>query len=258
MTRLDCAAVDELDAAYALGAVPEDEARAIEEHLAACEEPHAGLRVALDVDGIMVGSLAPIEPRPQLRDRLMATIAATPQAAALPAPATPAPPVAVAPPRPQPVEQRRGWLEWLSPGWARGLAAAALVGVVALGGWNAVLQGQLSDQRRAMDAVADAVAAGGSAYRVEGEAGSGWLVADDTTATFIGADLADPGNRIMELWLIDADGTPVAAGVMESVDDLAIARLDQSIAGYTTFAVTLEASFVEAPTGPPVMVGSLQ
>lgn len=257
MTRLDCAAVDELDAAFSLGALPDDEARAVAEHLRTCREPHAALRSAFDVGGLLIGALAPVEPRPQLRERLMATIAATPQGGPIPATTT-VPRQRPAPERSVPAEPRRGWLDWLSPGWARGLAAAALVGVVALGGWNAVLQGQLSDQRRAMDAVAEAVAAGGSAYRVEGEAGSGWLVANDETATFIGADLADAGDKIMELWLIDADGTPEAAGVMESVDDLAIAQLDQSIAGYATFAVTLEDSFVEAPTGAPVMVGSLQ
>lgn len=257
MTRPDCAAIGELDAAFALGAVEPREARAITEHLAACDEPHAELRHALSAGTVLSAALPPMQPRPQLRERLMTSIAAMPQEHRAPR----ATPRGVEPARREvrgeAPAHRGGWLDWLSPGWARGLAAASLVGLVVLAGWNVALQGEISAQQRAMTAVADAISQGAAAYRVEGEAGSGWLVADEEHATFIGADLPDPGDGILELWLIDAAGTPVPVGTVEPADELAVARLERPISGFTTFAITVEEEYVEAPTGTPIMVGTL-
>lgn len=256
MTRFDCAAVDELDAAYTLGAVAPGEARAVEEHLADCRQPHAELRADLGAELVLAAALPPVTPRPELRDRLMASIDRTPQVHAASGPEQPRGAARRAPT--EAPGERHGWLDWLSPGWARGVAVAAVVAVVALGGWNAALRGQLSQQDRAIALVADAVASGATAYRIAGDAGAGWLVADGQQATFIGADLTQPpSGDIMELWLIDESGTPVAAGVLDPAATLAVSRLAIPIDDYAMLAITVEDAYVDAPTSDPVMVGEL-
>src|SRR5690349_9685671 len=132
--RISCAAVDELAAAYLFGAAERDEERAVTEHLASCREPHAELRDGLGGDLLAMG-LEPIEPRPELRDRLMATVARTRQDHV-----TGREVVTAAP--------RRGAFDWLTAGWARGMVAAAAVVVIALGAWNIGLQGQLDASRQ--------------------------------------------------------------------------------------------------------------
>jgi len=247
---MDHAAVDELGAAYALDALEPDEARAVREHLATCSEPHAELRALLGADQILAASLEPVEPSPALRERVMASIERTAQDRA----AVVREPVAAESPR------RGGWLDWLSPRVARPLAVAAVVALVAVGAWGVTLQSQLAERDRALRAVADAIADGQTAFRVEGTAGRGYVVdTPGSGAALVVADLAAlPADRIYELWLLDAAGAPVAVGTFTPSDgELAVVELERDLAGFTTFAVTVEASRVDAPTSDPVMVAPL-
>jgi anti-sigma factor RsiW len=159
----DCARVEELAGAIALGALTADEHDAVRAHLETCERPHAEVRSASGAGVVLASALQPVEPSPALRDRLMASAASTPQEHG----ARTAQRAAAAEPPP-----RRGWLDWLSPGWARGLAAAAVVAVVALGAWNVSLQSQLTGSQRVTQALASATAV----YQVTGEAGRGLLI----------------------------------------------------------------------------------
>ena len=253
--RLDCQAVDELDAAFALGALPPDEARAIADHLATCSQPHAQLRAFVGAGEALAMSADPVRPGSELRDRVMASVAQTPQEH-------------VAAPRREATIQDRasdrasdgGWLSWLSPRVARPLAAAAVVAALAVAGWNIVLQGQVGERDRALRAVAVAISSGEAAFRVDGAAGRGYVVeTPGSGAALVVADLATlPANRIYELWLLDAAGAPVAVGTFTPGGDaVAVVPLDRGLTGYATFAVTVEASRVTAPTGTPVMVGKL-
>jgi anti-sigma-K factor RskA len=232
--RLDCRAVDELDAALALGALPRDEMRAASEHLATCDQPHAQLRAFLGVGQVLSMSLEPVTPRPALRDRLMASIA--------------------------PATARRGWLDWLSPAVARPLAVAAVAVVLAVGAWNLTLTSQLDQRDRALRAVAEAISGGEVAFRVAGSAGRGYVV--DTPgvgAALVIADLeALPSDQLYELWLIDAAGTPVAVGTFTpTTGAVAVVEVDRDLSGFATFAVTIEAERVDAPSGAPVIAGSV-
>lgn len=246
--RLDCRAVDELDAPFALRAIEWDEARAVELHLATCSEPHDKLRAMVVTSDALGLGLGAAEPSLALRDRLMSTVSRTPQ-------------------EHRPHEDRdvavarRGWLDWLSPRVARPLALAAVVAVLAVGAWNLGLQSQIGERDRALRAVADALAGGEAAFRVEGSAGSGYLV--DTPgigASLVIAEMAAlPADRLYELWLLDAAGTPVAVGTFTpSATGIAVVPVERDLAGMTTFAVTVEAERVEAPTGEPVMTGSVE
>jgi anti-sigma-K factor RskA len=244
--EMTCSQVDELAGAFALGAMDADEQAALRAHVATCDQPHLELRDAPGVGLLLAASLDPVTPSPALRDRLMATIDRMPQT-----PATPALPHAA----------RRGWLDWLSPRVARPLALAAAVALLAVGVWNVSLQSQLGQRDAALRAVADAISGGEVAFRVDGSAGRGYVV--DTHgegAALVVADLADlPADRLYELWLLDASGAPVAVGTFSPTDAaVAVVAVERDLTGYATFAVTVEAQRVAAPSTTPVMIGDLR
>ena len=254
MRPLDHAAVDELGAALALGALEPDELQAVTEHLESCPQPHAELRSLLGAGDVLAASLEPVPPSTGLRDRLMRTVSTTAQehiTAATAARPTAAPAI----------ERRRGrLLDWFSPNLARGLAVAAVMVAIAFGIWNVSLQGQVSARDQALRAVAQAIASGQTAFRVNGAGGAGYLVADQNgTATFVGANLARlNANQIYELWLIGSDNKPVAVGTFTpSTDAVAVVPLERRISGFAVFAVTAEAHRVDAPTSQPVMTAKL-
>jgi anti-sigma-K factor RskA len=239
--RLDCRAFDELDGALVLGAVTPEEARAALDHLASCDQPHERLHELLGASEALAMSLDPVVPDPGLRDRVMASIERTPQEHRA------TPPVARAPE----AGQGRGWLGWLSPRIARPLAVAAVVGLVAVGGWNLSLQSQVAQRDRALQAVAEAISGGAVAFRVDGSGGRGYVVeTPGTGAALVIADLASlPSDKLYELWLLDAAGTPVAVGTFTPGGDaLAVVRLERDLSGFATFAVTVEAERLDAPS----------
>lgn len=246
--RFSCEDVDELAGALALGAVDADEARAAREHLSTCPEPHAALRSLLGADAVLSNSLEPIQPSAALRDRLMSSVADLRRADA---PGTAGP--AAEPP------SRSGWLDWLSPRVARPLAVAAVAALVAVGVWGASLSGQLADRDRALRSVADAIAGGQAAFRVEGDAGRGYVIdTPGSGATFVVADVGSlPADRLYELWLIGPSGAVDVGTFHPGADAVAVVPVDRDLSGFDTFAVTVEAQRVSAPTSDPIMKGSL-
>ena len=247
MSEMTHRQVEELAGAFALGALDPDDDAAMRAHMADCREEHPEVESALGAGMVMAESLEPAGPSAALRDRLMATIERTPQ--------THRQPVAAPPP-----SSRHGWLDWLSPRVARPLAVAAVAVVIAIGAWNVSLQSQLGQRDAALRAVANAISGGEVAFRVTGDAGRGYVV--DTPgegAALVVADLrALPADRLYELWLIDAGGTPVAVGTFTSTDgEVAVVPLERDLTGYAVFAVTVEAERSVAPSGTPVMVGEL-
>ena len=240
--ELDCAAVDELAAAYALGAVDSEEDRAIGEHLATCDEPHDEARAALEGAATVAASLEPVSPSAGLRDRLMASVASTPQDHRAPAARAA-----------QPIEEpRRPW--WRVAPLATAVAAIAVVAAVGLGAWGLSMRGELNDRDAALEAVASADAI----YAASGAAGTGWVVESGDQAMFMARDLAPlPTGSIYELWLIGPDGEPTAVGTMADTAGVALVRLEEPLAGSTTFAVTVESERVDSPTSEPVLVAPL-
>jgi anti-sigma-K factor RskA len=245
---MTCNDVEELAAAFALGAVAPEEEAALRAHLADCEQPHLEIRNALGAGTLLAASLDPVTPSPALRGRVMATIERTPQVHQQSAPASPSP-------------RRRGLLDWLSPRVARPLALAAAVALLAVVVWNVSLQSQLGQRDAAIRAVANAISGGEVAFRVDGSGGRGYVV--DTPgkgAALVVADLAGlPAHRLYELWLIDASGMPVAVGTFNpSEDAVVVVPVERDLTGFATFAVTVEAVRVAAPSGSPVMIGDLR
>jgi anti-sigma-K factor RskA len=246
--RFSCQGVDELAGALAIGAVDADEARAAREHLASCPEPHAELRSLLGAEAVLAAGLEPINPSAGLRDRLMSSVGELPRRQ-------------VAAPAPSQSERpaRRGWLDWLSPQVARPLAVAAVAAFVAVGVWGVTLNGQLGERDRALRDVAAAISRGQAAFRVEGGAGRGYVVdTPGSGASFVVADLGSlPADRLYELWLIGPDGAVDVGTFRPGANAVAVVPVDRDLSGFTTFAVTVEAQRVSAPTTDPVMVGQI-
>jgi anti-sigma-K factor RskA len=244
MSAMSCVQVDELAGAYAVGAAEADEDRAISEHLATCDRPHAEARELIGAGGAMALAEAAVAPSPALRDRLMATVATTAQEHR---------PAAVAPVREHEQEPKRPW--WRMQPILAGVAAVGLALAVGLGAWGLSLNAQLAEREDALRAVANAEAA----YAVSGSAGGGWVIESGDVAHFVAEDLAElPADHIYELWLLDEAGTPTAVGTLEDPDDLVVVALEHDLAGAATFAVTVEPHRVEAPTSEPVLVASLE
>lgn len=245
--RIECREVDELAAAYALGALDPGEERAVSAHLDSCGRPHTEARAMLDGAAVLQASVEPVAPPPALRDRLMATVAATPQDHAVPAGPMTGPSY-----EPARTAQRPWWQ--LRP-VSSALAAAGLVAAIGLGAWGVTLNRELAER----DAALRAVAAADAIHAATGEAGTGWVIEQGEQAMFMADGLADlPAGRLYELWLIDDSGTASAVGTLTDTSDIALVELESGLANATTFAVTVEAERVEAPTSEPVLVASLE
>jgi anti-sigma-K factor RskA len=244
---MNCTTVDELAAAYALGGVDADEERTLSAHLETCDQPHAEARELIGVGAVLVAAAEPVRPSPQLRDRLLATVAATPQDHR---------PVLDRSPAREPIFATPTSIPW----WRRvaspmALAAVALAAAIGLGVWNVGLGQQVAQRDQALRAIAGADAV----HQVAGSAGSGLLLDDGGTAIFVAEDLADlPSGSLYELWLIGSDGVPVAVGTVTDAAGVALVTLERGIGEATTFAVTVETERVSAPTTDPVLVASLE
>jgi hypothetical protein len=234
-----------LAAAYVLGALEPAEEAAVREHLQTCAERHHEFAELGGVVPYLVElpGLELVEPPASLRDRIMAAAAAdlaerTATASPVPAESTPrlaeapaasaaspvaAPPPAAASPGPTlpfPSAAERSAPRRTSPlAWAARIAA--VVAIVILGGWNLVLQGQLSDARaydRAVAAVIDAAGKPGSQIVVltptKDSRGAGIAaVAPDGSVVMAMRDLpATAGSQVYEAWVIAA-GSPAPVPV---------------------------------------------
>ena len=213
------------------------------EHLATCDQPHAEARDLIGADVALAASAPEVSPSTGLRDRLMATVAETPQEHLPQAEAA----ISTVPEG----EPRRPW--WRMQPVAMGIAAVALLLVIGLGAWGVTLNAQLAEREDALRAVASA----NTAFAVSGSAGRGWVIESGDVAQFVAVDLAEPpSGPIYELWLLDAEGNPTAGGTVDDADDRIVVPLEQDLANATPFAVTAEPHRVESPTSAPVLVGS--
>jgi len=251
--ELSCDAVEQLAAAYGLGAVEADTDDAVSAHLVSCRDAHGRARELIASAALVPLALAPERPSAVLRSRLLSTIATVPRAG----PAQPEPAGRDASRRrataPIP-EARRSW--WRSPPLSAATALAAGVALTAAigGAWAA----NLSTQVAADDDALRAVTAADALHPVAGTAGMGWLIESDGQLRFLVAELASlPDGQVYALWLRDPSGAPTPVGTMTDVDDFALVPLEHAVAGASSFVVTIEHGRVASPTSEPVLVAAL-
>jgi hypothetical protein len=205
-----CDEVRDLAAGFVLGALEPAESRAVREHLATCPEAHRELAELGGVVPYLNESLLadPVEPPASLRDRVLASAAAELPAAA-------AQPAARIPFRRPAAAARRGAGAF---DWA--LRIAAVVAIVALAGWNLLLQGRLDaarDYEVAVSAVVEAAGEPGAMTVIltptDGEARGIAAVRVDGSVVLAARNLGPTsGSQVYETWVIVGDTGPVAVG----------------------------------------------
>jgi anti-sigma-K factor RskA len=248
-SSLSCEEVDELAAAYALDALPADEAEAVEEHAATCRmRDHAELREFAETVATLPLLVPPAVPPPDLGDRIIS-------AARLDATAAVLPEESVVPIR----RRERQWLPYA-------LAAALAVLAVGLAGWgvsqrNALLSARQDQQRQA--AVLALLQSAGPVLRTPDTASvpAGFLIEpkSGTGPSFYLMNWPSPAaGRTYQAWYI-AGGKPVSAGVFGgSPGGLQVVQLAPLPAGAQAFAVTEEPPGGSSqPTTEPLFVRPL-
>jgi anti-sigma-K factor RskA len=237
--------MEDVVAAYALGACDDEERELVEAHLLACPDccelarrlSRTVAAVALSVDQV----------RPP--DRLRAGILAAARAGQAPEPEPDEPRILTLPLSDErPARPRRRFpLQWTA------VAALALV-LVGLGAWNVALNQALN--------------APPARYSI---AGTGSLAgASGTVTEFRRQDAAlvdltgmpqPPAGKVYQLWLIDGSGRPTSGGTfVPSVDGTARVGVNRPMSGVKAVAVTQEAGPAGAPaptTQKPELAGQL-
>jgi anti-sigma factor RsiW len=230
---LTCDEVVEMAGSFVLGALDPASDAAVRAHLAACPESHEEMAELGGAVVALAESVPIVEPPAGLKARIMAAAAAdlaaraaTPPAALAAEPVRAAEPVPAAEParaaQPTPfptATEREARRSRASTGsWV--LRIAAVVAIVALGGWNLLLQGQVNTAKtyeQNVAAVLEVAAKPGSLTAIltaDGGSGSGLAaVSASGTVTLAMQDLAPTtGSTVYTAWVIGADGVPVPLG----------------------------------------------
>ena len=281
---MTCDDVRDLAPAFVLGALSRDDEAAVRSHLAECTAAHAEIDELGGTAQAMALTSDPIEPPVELRERIMAAAAATPQLpAGIEATAGASPTVArgstaapgssddrTAPRRDVlrgdvvafPADRRRT----AAAAWA--VRIAAVLAIVALAGWNLVLQGQLGAERDADAAVAAVlrVAAQPGAESAilrpatpGGPEGVAALSADGSMSIAVRNLVPTSGSQVYEAWFIPTGGAPIPVGSFTVGSSGAGAMTGGRTPGGVgaTIALTLEPTAGStAPTGPIVTSGT--
>lgn len=232
--------VHHLVTAYALDALDDRERELFESHLAGCAE----CRAELDGFEPVISGLARAQataPPADLKARVLAQVAETPQLAPVGESPGSAPVVSLS-------DRRRRPVVWLASAAAVALLVVGAVALVGLRGGETV-----DDVRAAPDAVTvslPATADAGAPAIVE----IVWSDSRDQVAVFADG-LPDPGpGFVYELWAI-AGGAPVPAGLFEP-DDGSI----RDVADVTDFADEAPAAWgitIEPDGGSPAPTGDI-
>ncbi len=253
---MTCEELEELAGALALGATSPEETQAAHEHLAACSRPHRSVRELAATAVLLAEAVEPVEPPPDLRDRILAVARGTADRVPRSRAERPFRAPAVRGER-RPVGPR------VRPGW---WAAAVLLLALGLSLWNVELrrvldrrEAQLTAQQRVIDAVARgalvvpftaAPGLGGARGAVVWEAGQQPIV------VFEGLP-QPPRGRVYQLWAIRA-GRPEDLGMTfrPGADGRFLTVLPE-LSAVEAVAVTVETGHVPQPTSPPVLTAEM-
>ena len=179
-------------AAYLLGALPADEARALERHIEGCErcrERERWLRSAVD---LLPSSVEQIQPPPELRERLMATVRAEAEEAREP--------------RRSDTSERTSLWERLRFGLRPATAALAAVLIVAAGITGFVIGGGDDDGEGTMTVI-------------QAQKGAASLERRGDEGTLQVERLRPRTDSVYQVWIARAGRDPESAGVFDVRSD---------------------------------------
>lgn len=241
-----------LSGAYAVDALEPDERMLFEQHLATCADCRAEV-ASLREAASLLAETSEVPPPPGLRDKLLAEIATV----------RPLPPEVSGPERTDigttvPLAPRR---RRLRPALAAAAAVAALIGggvVVATQPWqdDSGSQTQLTAAERVLNApdaqrVTQEFPGGASATVVRSKSeGRAVIVTSKMPAA--------PNGKVYELWLQDAAGSMVPAGLMPPKSDQTV-LLDGDASGARAVGITVEPEGgSDRPTSDPIALFQLE
>ena len=229
--------VRSLIAAYALGAVPEDEVGMIRDHILSCDRCMAEADGFADVTSTLALSVDPVDLPAGFADRVLRQA------------------VPVETPRVQAAPARRGWWTRFGAAGAAAMTAAALI----LGLLFVDARLDVARERKVLAAVLDR-----NGIELTGDGVSATAVDVDGRSVFAVSGLDDaPEGKTYQLWLMRGSKCPsnepasceiVSAGTFEVADGVAIMELDHEVSDWDHSAVTVERDGgVDAPTSAPVV-----
>jgi anti-sigma-K factor RskA len=225
----------ELIAGYALDALdPDDRARA-KRLFETSEEAREELRALTEVAAAMATAAVGPAPRPELRERILATARAESRNVV-----------------PLDVHRRSRAAPVL--GAVSAVAAAVAIGV---GVWGASTSADLDEAREALarERAVAAVLADPAARAVSLDAGEGRLVVGrDGRAVLVLDELgAAPAGKTYEVW-VAADGAPVPAGLFDGDASRDLVPVEEPVGEGARVLVTIEREGgVDAPTSDPIV-----
>ena len=281
-----------LTGAYALNALDDDERLRFEGSLAYGHPTAQEARELAETAALLAAGATPVAPPPDLKARLMAQIATTPQLdAAQEAPPTPSdagsPPkdagspssVAGSPaPAPEPeatvtaIGERRRRAPWPAPTrWLAAAAAALFVAAAGAGLWGLQVRQerdeallQLAQAANAPTAVMGRILAAPDAkVREVSVPGGGTMLIVHSQREAVGGVMAvgmqaPPPGHVYELWLADEAGAMHPAGIMPGGDGATWNELRGGIGSSKALGVSVEpVGGSPAPTTEPIVVAEL-
>jgi anti-sigma-K factor RskA len=240
---MNCAEAEELLGAYALEALPEEEARRVEDHLRTCAEHRAAAAELRRTSALLPLTVEEGNPSPELRARIIEAVKATP-----------AEPVAAA-------REARGTtvvpLRRIArfPTWAgrasRLAVAAAIALALGVGGLIGYQLGHSAQAQVAYTFQGDPTAAPGAEARLV-------YFKDRKQAVVAVSGLPRLGSgQVYEMWLIK-NGVPVDKGISTSETGDLAAQVSGDLSQFQQFAITIEPGEQQLPTTKPILVGNLQ
>lgn len=233
---------DELKDAYALGALPEQERRELEEYLAAHPERQAEIDELGNVASLLALSPQEQEPPPELRRSIMDVVEAEAQ---------------------RPPARTRSWLagvrELLSVK-NLALAAAALL-VIGLFSWNMLLQDQVQDLQGQVASLQEsqetrmvALAGTGAAQQAQVEV----ILIKDHKPVLTAEDMPSvPKNKTYQIWVIEGD-VPQPSGLFKPDGGTVAAVVEKPLDEDDVIAITIEPDGgSQQPTTDPMLTAKV-
>jgi hypothetical protein len=229
---------------YALDALDGDVELEVRSHLEACRACSLLLDSHMQAAAELALAPTPVTPPPDLRSRLMAAVAASPQELPLPA---------VAPLRHLP-----------SLTWQRISAFVAVAALLAMVAFSYHQTQNLHSQERRLAAqeaifrtlaspLTTAVPLTGTGSGVNASAEL-YVSGDKHTAGLVARGLSDPGSDVYQLWLIENNVPAPVEAFRPNSSGLALVSIQTDLSNMQGMAVTVEAKAGRsAPQGPFVL-----
>ncbi len=237
---LTCREAEDLLGAYALEALPDDEARRMVEHLASCQEHATAAAQLRQTQSLLALTVDDAQASPDVRSRIMAAVEAGPAAGR----------VETGPPaRAVPVRRPMRVPRWAPRPMQLTVAAAFLLtlGIGSLIGYRLNQNAQPIILNFAGDASKAPSAEARLVYFKDRQ---------QALLAVSGLPRLTPG-QVYELWLIKG-AVPVDVGISASPDGKIAALLSADLARFDVLAITIEPGEQPLPTTTPILVGKLR